>query len=139
MALDLGKSLYTRLISTTEITTLVASSKICPGVLPQEEVMPAIIYLRLFESPGHASGQDIPLRNPTYQINCWSTSYLLTHSIAKAVKAELQDYTGALSTNAGVAVQRIFLENETEFSDVDPDTQETTFLISQDYIIWHTT
>jgi hypothetical protein len=138
VALDLGKSLYSKLTGTAAITTLVPSSKIAPGVLPQSEDLPCILFQKLSDVPIHASGNDVLTKQPVYRISCWSTSYGQSISIGAAVRGALQDFTGTLATD-GVSVQRIFLENEWEIPSHDPETNEVSFLLAQDYIIWHTT
>ena len=138
MALDLGKSLYAKLSGTTGITAIVPSTKICPMVIPQGESLPAITYQLIVETPHHAMSNDALLRDPTWQVSSWSTSYAQVKSLSNEIRKTLRDFSGVLATS-GVTVKRIFLDNEVEFADFDSNTNKYAYHVAQRYVIWHTT
>ena len=133
--MTLGEALYTKL-STGTLTTQLGSTNIYPMVIPQGSTLPVVTYQEISEPWVHAMGSDPGLRTPRYQISTWSTSYSQVKSIAKTVRSLLQDFTGNLG--GSVPVQRIFFDNETDLSVVDSMTQEITYHVAQDYIVWHT-
>lgn len=133
--MTLGEALYTKL-STGTLTTSLGSTNIFPMVIPQESPLPAVTYQEISEPWVHAMGSDPGLRSPRYQISIWSTSYSQAKSISKTVRTLLRDFTGNLG--GSVPVQRIFFENEQDFSITDSVTQEVTYHVAQDYLIWHT-
>ena len=133
--MTLGEALYTKL-STGTLTTSLGSTNIYPMVIPQESTLPAVTYQEISEPWVHAMGNDPGLRSPRYQVSIWSTTYNQVKSVVKIVRELLQDFTGNLG--GSVPVQRIFFEDETDLSVVNSVTQEITYHVAQDYLIWHT-
>ncbi len=133
----LHEALYNQL-STATLTTKLGSTAIYPIIIPQGVDLPAVTYQEISETPIHAMGADPDLMYPRFEISSWSSSYTQVKIIADAVKSVLQDFgsTKLGGVTAGVEVQRIFFENETDFLDVDRETGTMTYHVAQEYIIW---
>ena len=133
----LHEALYKQLTTAT-LTTQLGSTAIYPIVIPQGKDTPAVTYQEISESPVHAMGADPSLMHPRFEISSWSSSYKQAKIIADSVKSVLRDFgsTKLGGAVAGVEVQRIFFENETDFLDVDVQTGTMTYHVAQDYIIW---
>ncbi len=133
----LHEALYKQLTTAT-LTTKLGSTAIYPIMIPQGVNLPAVTYQEISESPVHAMGADPSLMFPRFEISSWSSSYKQVKIIADSVKSVLRDFgsTKLGGAAAGVYVQRIFFENETDFLDIDRETGTMTFHVAQDYIIW---
>lgn len=132
----LHEALYKQLTTAT-LTTTLGSTAIYPIVIPQGLDLPAVTYQEISESPIHTMIEDPTLMYPRFQISSWSSSYTQVKLVADAVKAVLRDFGSTkLGGAAGVEVQRIFFENETDFLDVDAQTGTMTYHVAQEYIIW---
>ncbi len=64
----------------------IANSRIYPVVMPQDVKMPAITYHETANSPVNTLQGKSGLENPTWAINCWSTSYDVAKDLAQKVK-----------------------------------------------------
>lgn len=133
----LHEALYKQLTTAT-LTTKLGSTAIYPIMIPQGVDLPAVTYQEISESPVHAMGADPALMFPRFEISSWSSSYKQVKIIADSVKSVLRDFgsTKLGGAAAGVEVQRIFFENETDFLDVDRETGTMTYHVAQEYIIW---
>lgn len=136
--MELGEALYSQLSGTSDLTDLV-STRIYPSVAAQCASLPYVIFFQISNMGHHAMNSDPNIQSPRWQVSTWSETYSNARAIAKEVKASLQDYTGTMGGAGGVDVQRIFFENEIDYTDVNPETKEITHHIAQDYIIWHST
>lgn len=136
--MELGEALYSQLSGTSDLTALV-SMRIYPGVAAQCASLPYIIFSQVSNAAHHAMSNDPNIQSPRWQISTWAETYSGVRAIAKQVKAALQDYTGTMGGSGGVEVQRVFFENEIDYTDLDPETKAITHSVAQDYIIWHST
>ena len=136
--MELGEALYSKLSGTTDLTALV-STRIYPRIAPQNTAFPYVIFFQVSNPGYHAMLNDPNINSPRWQISTWAETYSSARAIAKQVKAALRDYSGTMGGSSGVSVQRIFYENEVDYTDVDPETKAVTHHIAQDYIIWHST
>lgn len=132
---DMGETIYGRLGATTGVTGILGSTKIYPVVLPQKATLPAVTYAQITGVRHHAAGKDPSLTSPTWQVSAWSTDYKQVKTLSREVRLALQDYSGTTWAN----VQRIFLENEIDFTEVDEQTREVTYHTAQDFICWYST
>ena len=134
--MDLGEALY-RQLSTATLTTQLGSTAIYPLVAPQGKTLPYITYQQISEPRIHASMKDPGLQSPRVQISQWSSSYEQVKLLADKTRNVLQDFSGNLG--GGMAVQRIFFDNEVDLLDMDSEAGKLTYHTAQDYIIWYST
>ena len=130
---EVEAGIFGRLSGQTALTNLVGT-KIFPGMAPPRTAMPYITYFKVSDYRVHAMRGDPGLAGPRIQVDVWSTSFTQAKSISIQVRTALQDFSGS---TGGVAFQRIFFEDENSFTEMDLETDEPTYHISQDYFAWH--
>lgn len=135
--MEIGEALYTQLAASTTITELLGSTNIWPMAASEDSTLPMVTYTMIMETAEHSMVRDPNIRHPRYQIGVFSTSYSEAHSISKAVKGVLQDYSGTLGGAGGVSVQRCFWEMHMEYAYKDPVTNQLVHHLSNDYVIWY--
>lgn len=129
-----AKAIYGKLANTTGVTGLI-SNRIYPSILPQQITLPAVTYSQVNQPGMHASGRDPNIQEVRMEVSCYSTSFTQAQAVSRQVKAALQDYTGS----TWLAVQRIFFDDETDQSTVDPESKQITYRVIQDFICWYST
>jgi len=130
---EIEQGIFARLSGQTGVTNLV-DKKIYAGVAPQGVGLPYITFFKVSESQPHAMIGDPSILRPRIQVSCWSTDYSQIKSIASAIRTALQDYS---ATTGGITFQRILYEDETNITEVDPDTNKIIYQVAQDYFAWH--
>ena len=128
------EAIYGRLNSRSGVTAH-TSNRIYPHVVPQNAKLPAVVYFQVSDPREHAFLGDPNIAHPRFQVSCFSTSYSQLRALSKQVRYALQDYTGTTWCN----VKRMFFDDETELSDIDPEGKTVTYQAAQDYIIWWST
>lgn len=119
----------------TGVTTLVgsgASARIYPGRVPQNPERPYIVHWKISHPRTHAFGEDKALSFARHQVRFVGTTLSSVEALSLAAKTQLSRYSG---TATGVTVQDIFLDDESDAPEFDPELSE--YFIDQDYIIWH--
>lgn len=106
-------AIYNRLSNFSALTSLV-STRIYPGIAPQNTAIPYVTYQQISNESISAMGADTGLERPRFQVDSWSTSPLEADNVAIQVKSALQRYEGTLE---GTTIQVIFLENDVDIYD----------------------
>lgn len=106
------------------------SGRIYPQTLPQNVVLPAIVYSQISSVRGSSHSGTSGFASCRFQVDIWATTYYQASTVANAVRTALDNYKGVMgSSNVGSA----FLENELD--GFDPETQSQRVI--QDYMIWY--
>ena len=126
------QAIYTRLSGYAGLTALV-STRIYYMDTRQDTAFPNITFSLVTNVPVHASGSDAGLEHPMIQVDVWALTAQSMVDISIQVKAALQDYSGTVAT---IAIQRIFLENENENIDYDPNTKKKIYHRTHDFEVW---
>jgi len=117
MSLTLEESLYAYLKDYAGLKSLV-SDRIYPDRLPPGTTDASVVFEMVSGPRYHAMGKDVSLTSPRYLFYCWGTSKSSAVSVAKQVRAALQDYSSAaMGGTGGVTVQHIYLEDEYDGED----------------------
>lgn len=122
-----------QLLANTGVATLVGT-RIYPVWLPQGCTYPAISYLKVSGSRVHTMGASEAGANPRVQISCWGRTYADVKSVASAVRAALDQFSGTLGGAGGVSVQAIQLDNELDL--IDPNSE--LYHVPMDFLTWYT-
>ncbi len=126
------QAIYTRLAGYAGLTALV-STRVYYMDTRQDTAFPNVTFSLVTNVPVHASGSDAGLEHPTVQIDVWALTAQSMVDISTQVKAAMQDYSG---TSAAVVVQRVFLENEIDNLDYDPNTKKKIYHRAHDFVVW---
>ena len=70
---------------------------------------------------------------PRFQVNSVAVSYTQAKSLAAAVRAALEGFSGLMGGAGGVTVDYVFLDNESD--SYEPVIENPA--MRQDYIVWH--
>jgi hypothetical protein len=109
-------AIKTRMEAHVGLAALV-SDRIYPHHLPQQPAYPAVSYHIIGARPrDRAMGGDSGIAFKRVQVSCWGKSYGQAVQVAEQVRQALQRWSG---TEAGTAVQDIYLENQNEFFEAD--------------------
>ena len=131
----IGKAIYARLAADTNITGI-CGTRIRPGVLGEEEPLPAITYNVISgERLHHTAGESGYVR-PRVQIDCWATNYNTARSLADKVRLRID---GLSWTAGGIAVKGCMADFATD--DYIPpmdDSQIGTYRVVQDFAMTYT-
>lgn len=130
---EVEQGIFARLSGQAGVTNLVGK-RIYTGTAPQGHNLPYITLFKVSEDRPHAMIIDPGIVRPRIQVSCWSTDYSNVKSISNAVRTALQDYS---LTTGGITFQRILFEDETNLTEIDPDTNKIIHHVAQDYFAWH--
>lgn len=106
------------------VTAIVGSgddARIEQIVRPQDVALPAVTISRIFTAPTNNLTDDGGLDSNRVQVDSWALTYTQAKTLASACREALQD--------AGHQM-------ESEFDNFDPEIDEGTFRITQEYSIW---
>jgi hypothetical protein len=127
--MSLEASLFTFLTDAASVAAFVGT-RVFPGVIPQGAAQPAIVYAKRGRNRQQLFCGTDGLKRTRVDIDCYATSYRQSVLLANAVTAVLEDFSGTMGTTR---VPRIFLESETDLSDLEPGLYRQ----SQSWAIWH--
>jgi hypothetical protein len=119
------------MLNVNGVTAIVGTDpvRVFPSIAPEGADTPLIVYAKVGASRTHVSGHDTDLASAHIRVACWADTALGAITLAAAVRAAMQDYSG---TAGGVTVQRVFLEDES--SDYDDVVQRHVSEI--DFTVW---
>lgn len=140
--IDLRPAIRTILLSDPAITAVVGASpndRIYPGVLPQGETRPSIVYNQISEFLTYHMQGGTNQMSARMQINAWAASQAASVALAGLVFDKLSGYKGIVSYGGSPAVsvdiQGVFHDNGAD----ETDTASNPFRYSRrrDYIFWY--
>lgn len=123
------QDLRTYLLGLAPIATLLGT-RIYPARLPQGVTLPAVTYQRIagINEVTHDGAEN--LSRARIQIDVWADTYGAMVAIAKAIRAALSGYRGAMGDNP-VTVARVL--NEIDMPEPEPVLWRRVI----DALIWH--
>jgi len=110
--------LYNYLSNNAGVAAIV-SNRIYPLVMAQKTTLPAITYQTTALRPDRGLDGNSGRMTATIQINAWAETHVEAKNLAEALRAALNDYSGAMGSDT---IQRSRVENETDGFD-----EETNF------------
>jgi hypothetical protein len=127
---DIEEAVYTALTASGTLTALV-STRIYPFMLPQEIVLPAIIFYRISGMRTPAMGTDLTLMESRIQVTIWADSLLATRTISDAVRGVMERWR---ATHGSVVIKDSLLDSESDGYNDDIEGYECI----HEYRIFHT-
>lgn len=127
---DIRVGLRTYLLSVTAISNAVGGNRIYPGILPQGEKQPSIVYNRITGQGDNTMDGPSGLSRPRFQIDAWAASADEAAELANLVKEHIDGYRGLMGD---VVVQGVFFDSERD----DYQADIKMFRVSRDYLIWY--
>lgn len=124
----IAEALRTYVLADPDVAAL--TTRMYPAILPQNPTMPAITYQYISGASVISNDGPTGLENPTFQIDCWGSSYSQMDALFQAVRKRLNGAKGTFST---VEVQGIFLVRKRDLYDNDAKLHRRT----ADYEIWN--
>lgn len=123
--------LYTFLSAQSNITAIVAD-RIYPVTLPQDPVLPAIVFTNMGTYPVAMLSSRPVLDRSKVQFDCYAPALRDAKLIADAIRASLEGYVGAMGA---ITARAAFCETHSvdDFDDVPGD-----FRVMSEFEIWHT-
>lgn len=126
MSAPIEEAVFSRLSSSTDVTSLVPAIRIRPSHLPQDPTFPAVTYHLISKTRTHAMTADTGDTFARIQVSSWDESYSGVKDVAEGVRVAMQRWS-----STGI-VKDSFLENE---HDLPFDLRTETYHVVQDYRI----
>lgn len=114
---DAGEALYTRLLGTPGVATLIGSARVYPGKLPQNPTFPAVSYVHSSDLRQSTFTGPTALPGALYAVDCWGSTYTDARTLAKAVRLALDGVEGW--TAGGTTVQVSIVESQQDIYEAD--------------------
>ena len=111
-----------------------AGDRIYPIVVPAGATLPAIAYQRISTRRPEEMDGPSGLARPRFQFTCVGTDFGVVKALAKAVRAALDGFSGTVS---GVMIDGILFEDEDHDFKPATDEEASSWLMMQDYYVWH--
>jgi hypothetical protein len=109
--MTLEEALYYHLVNTAGVAALI-STRLYPNVVPEDVVQPSAAYQVISRLPILHHAGPSGLETVRIQITCRATTYAVAKSLAVAIKAALDGFSGAMGGVGGVTVEYSHVENE---------------------------
>jgi hypothetical protein len=122
---------FTAYLKAQSSLTALISTRLFPIKMPQDTAFPCATYQIISKERTHAFQQDAALTNANIQVSAWGKSYASVKSVAKQVRAVLQNYSGLIG--GSVTVNAVLIENEMD----DYDNATDTYVVHQEFEIWY--
>ena len=106
--MDICMAVFNHLTEDFAITEMVGD-RIYPIIMPQNSVMPAIVYSPTLGKYDTALQHDTGYTRQTIQLNCHDKTFKGARRLSRLVKSSLQDYKGLMS---GLDVQAVFIKSD---------------------------
>ncbi len=127
---DIRPALRTFLLADPTVSALVGGSRIHHIRLPQDQVEPSVVYIKISEFGDYNLAQDSGLGHVRMQIDAWAQTSDAATQLANAVYDRL---TGANTTMDTVKVLGAFLDSGRD----DYDGVTRMYRSSRDFMIWY--
>lgn len=109
---DICQVLYEYLSADADIKNRV-HGRIYPIVLPQNALLPAIVYSPVLANYDSALQGDTGFVRQTVQFVSHDTTYKKTRELSRLIKKALQDYQGDMN---GLCIQAVFVKSDYEYN-----------------------
>lgn len=110
--MDICEGLFKHLSENEEITNEVGN-RIYPIVLPQNCVLPSLVYAPVLANYDSALGGDTGFVRQTIQITSHAKTYKKARSLSRLVKKAIQDLHGNMG---GVFIDATFIKTDSELN-----------------------
>lgn len=98
-------ALHARLSTVAGLMALVAD-RIYPGLVPENQTLPLVAFVRIDEDEEQAMGGDTDIQETAFEVTSFGADYDSTEAVHEAVRNALRRFTG---TSGGVEVADILL------------------------------
>ena len=109
---DICQALYEYLSADADIKKRI-NGRIYPIVLPQNALLPAIVYSPVLANYDSALQGDTGFVRQTVQFVSHDTTYKKTRELSRLIKKALQDYQGDMN---GLCIQAGFVKSDYEYN-----------------------
>lgn len=109
---DICQALYEYLSADADIKKRI-NGRIYPIVLPQNALLPAIVYSPVLANYDSALQGDTGFVRQTVQFVSHDTTYKKTRELSRLIKKALQDYQGDMN---GLLIQAVFVKSDYEYN-----------------------
>lgn len=127
--MSIATDLRTFLLADATLTTLI-STRLYPGVLPQNPILPAMTYQWISGPRFHSTDGPSGLSNPRIQFDCWASTYLEAETVFTALRKRLDGYQGMAGSSR---IQAAFLESERD----EYEDEARLYRRSADFFVWY--
>jgi len=127
---EIEEAIYYNLTHNTVLNAVVPATRIRPNRLPQDCVLPAIVYQRMETGAFSAMNRDVDNKIIKVNITCHGRTFSEAVSISRKVETAMARWRGTYGT---IIVSDSFYENSSDT--FEPDTGQ--HMISEEYLIWY--
>ena len=130
----LKQAIQAMLMGDDTVFTL-TSGNITPGGDPTRSKS-SVVFYQISDVPGHTMSGPDTLYRPTMQVNSYGASGFDAETLADAVRAVLNGFSGTVN---GVEISYMALNDEGDLDDYEPENREISrHGVRQDYIVSYT-
>lgn len=131
---DIRPALRSYLLADPVISGLVGGQRIHHVRLPQDQVEPSVVYIKVSETGDYNIRADSGLAQLRMQIDSWAQNADAATALANAVYDRLTGASSDIAVDSDVVTMRgAFLANGRD----DYDNVTRLYRISRDFIIWY--
>lgn len=123
------------LLSNDRGLSSVVNTRVYPGRAPQSAPFPFVTYTRLGSDHMQVLSGSAGFDRALFQIDTWSTSYLIARDLAEKVRRALQGYSGTISATV---IDSITIQEDRDRYIAPSKADELGIhSASMDFYIWH--
>jgi len=107
MTASIGTYIYEELTRNPAVAALV-STRIYPGMIPQDADLPAIAYQQISNPPTYSHSGNSGLWNARVQLICVAANYLAAHALSETVRLALDGKKNLSTLRAACFIANVF-------------------------------
>jgi len=131
---DIRPALRSFLLADSTINSLVGGVRVHSSRIPQGQVEPSVVYIKISETGGYSMAGDSNLGQVRMQIDSWAQSNDAATQLANAVYDRVSGAKGTINfDSSSLDVLGAFIANGRE----DYDEVMQMFRVSRDFLIWY--
>jgi hypothetical protein len=131
---DIRPALRAFLLADASVNSLVGGTRIHPVRLPQDQIEPSVVYIKISETGDYHMAGDSGLGQLRMQIDAWAQTTGQATELANAVYDRLTGARTLISVDSDfVNLRGAFLNGGRD----DYDEVSQLFRTSRDYILWY--
>lgn len=131
---DIGTSVRNMLVDDSSIGAVV-SARVMPGVLHQNETLPAITYQVIDTIHAGYEGAKSGLARARVQVKCFDTKYATTVSLSEDVRVSFDRYAGTVES---VEIRRAFIDaTRDDYEPAVDGSARGRYVRILDFFVWY--
>jgi len=120
--MEIDEALVAHLTGDAAVSALIGT-KVRPLRADPDDTAPYIVYQRIVTTEEHSHSGPTGVQRPRFQFSCVGSSYAQARTLAIAVRASLNGFSGLMGGAGGVTVGWVNVDNEVEDYEFDTNLE----------------